>query len=191
LNDQEITLGTWVSHQRISYNGNQLSSERIKELERLPGWTWNAIEAQFEQAFNALQQFVEREGHVSPRQTHIEVLVGNEIQLGAWITSQRQLYKKSRLGTDMIKRFEELPDWIWDPYEAQFEQTFSALVQFVEREGRTNPSRDNIEVLDGQEFRIGNWVVAQRQKYRRKQLSAEHIKKLEEIPGWIWDPTGK
>ena len=38
----DFNLGNWVANRRKDYREGKLASERIKELEALPGWTWNA-----------------------------------------------------------------------------------------------------------------------------------------------------
>ena len=34
-------LGGWVSRRRQDYRKGKLSPERVKKLERFPGWTWS------------------------------------------------------------------------------------------------------------------------------------------------------
>ena len=34
--------------------------------------------------------------------------------------------------------------------------------------------------------RLGNWINSQRQNYKKKKLSQERIKLLENIDNWVW-----
>jgi superfamily II DNA or RNA helicase len=56
-------LGTWVANQRGFFRRGKLERERLARLEVLAGWTWNALEAAWEEGFAKLTSFVEREGH--------------------------------------------------------------------------------------------------------------------------------
>jgi hypothetical protein len=37
-------------------------------------------------------------------------------------------------------------------------------------------------------FRLGQWVGVQRTTYKTGQLSADRVARLEEVPGWSWNP---
>lgn len=37
-------------------------------------------------------------------------------------------------------------------------------------------------------FSLGMWVANQRRSYRERALTAERIRRLEELPGWTWEP---
>ena len=51
-----------------------------------------------------------------------------------------------------------LKGWVWDPYEAQWEEGFARLQQFVAKHGHTRmPAKHTTP--DG--FRLGMWVVKQ------------------------------
>ena len=53
-------LGAWVTNKR--YNKEALSSERRTTLEGLTGWVWNRFEADWEEGFTQLQQYVKTHG---------------------------------------------------------------------------------------------------------------------------------
>jgi len=48
------------------------------------------------------------------------------------------------------------------------------------------PSKDND---DPKRRAMAKWIDEQRQAYRDGTLSQERIEKLEQLPGWNWDPT--
>jgi hypothetical protein len=48
---------------RLKKKRNQLSPEKIKKLESLPKWSWNAKKSNWDKNFSLLVEFVERKGH--------------------------------------------------------------------------------------------------------------------------------
>ena len=83
---------------------------------------------------------------------------------------------------------EPLPGWVWDPLAVRYESTIAALEQFVDREGHAQPKVIQIEVFEGEEFKIGSWVRSRRSEYQKGTLSSELVTRLEALPGWVWDP---
>lgn len=37
----DVKLGTWVSRQRAVHRRGELGADRVRALQRLPGWVWN------------------------------------------------------------------------------------------------------------------------------------------------------
>jgi Helicase associated domain len=106
-------LGYWVLKQRMNHGEGRigtLSQERIARLEAVPGWVWNALDARWEQAFAALQRFVEREGHACVPSSYQDE---NGYKLGDWVRHQREVRRQGSLGQERIARLETLPGWIW------------------------------------------------------------------------------
>ena len=185
----EVQLGSWVSEQRMLHGKAQLADERITVLETLPGWVWDPFEAKFQRGLGALKQFVAREGHTLVPVSHVEVFQGEEVRLGSWVVSQRHEHGKAQLADERIAVLETLPGWVWDIFEANFQQGLGALKQFVTREGHGSIPKGHIERFDGQEVQLLSWVTSRRGNYKKGKLSAERVAALEEIPGWVWDPV--
>jgi hypothetical protein len=59
------------------------------------------------------------------------------------------------------------------------------LKRFVEKYGST-AIEDNL-TYEG--VPIGKWVGKQRARHKRKSLDARRRKKLESLPGWLWDAS--
>ena len=55
-------LGSWVTVQRYLHGSNQLSEERIRRLEALPGWSWDPVADTWTDHDNALKAFALRAG---------------------------------------------------------------------------------------------------------------------------------
>jgi len=167
-------LGTWVVRQRT--DKADLPSKNVSRLEALPGWTWAPHASGWEQGFSALSKYVEREGLANVPRNHRE----NGYNLGSWVINQRS--RRERLDPQQIFQLEKLSGWVWDTVEALWEAGFSALQQFVEREGHARVPAEFIE----DSFRLGGWVLARRSDYRNARLSEDRISKLVQLPGWTW-----
>lgn len=63
-----------------------------------------------------------------------------------------------------------------------------ALNQFRIREDHCEVPAIHVEVLDGKELRLGNWVNYTRQRHRKGELSPDRVRSLEMFPGWEWGP---
>ena len=172
--EEEIRLGAWVNTQRN--RKNRLALEQISRLESLPGWTWDALEAAWKDAFSVLEKYVKREGHARVPATYNE----DGFNLGEWVRHQRST--KNRLTLEQISRLESLSEWAWTPRKTVWEEGFSCLEKYVKREGHAFVPRPHTE----EGFKLGQWVTTQR--CRKARLSPEQISRLESLPRWIWKP---
>ena len=136
--------------------------------------------ASWEFWYGLLQRFVVREGHALVPKTHRE----DGYALGAWSGVQRQAYRKGTLDPERRMRLEKLPGWTWEVPETAWKAGFATLQRFVAREGHARVPQGLRE--DG--FVLGRWVSHQRALRRWGQLSDEHARRLELLPGWVWDP---
>ena len=102
-------IGQWAKVQRR--NRKSMAANRISRLEALPGWTWNVLDARWEEGFSRLKEFVAESGHARPPRLY----VSDGFPLGQWISEQR----RGRDGISAVrqKRLEELPGWAWNARE--------------------------------------------------------------------------
>ena len=66
---------------------------------------------------------------------------------------------------------------------------FWALMQYSSRYGDACPPTDHIEILDGKEIRLGNWVSYMRSRYHKGLLSDTRVRALESNQTWTWGPV--
>jgi superfamily II DNA or RNA helicase len=177
--EHDFRLGSWVSNQRTEWKKGQLQPDRARRLKELPGWVWDVIEAQWEEAFEHLRAFVKRVGHADVPQGQVE----SGFRLGQWVSVQRRSMKLGRLSHDRFQRLESFEGWVWDVLSARWEDCYEHLVTFVEREGHANVPSDHTEAG----LELGRWVGKQRAVYKTRGLSAGRVRSLQALPGWAWD----
>jgi len=80
-----------------------LDTERATRLDEL-GIVWDVLADQWENNYKLLCTFFEREGICNVPMGHVE----DGVQLGNWISAQRQLEKNGRLDIERVTRLDEL-----------------------------------------------------------------------------------
>jgi hypothetical protein len=158
----------------MDYRNGRLSPRRIKRLERVPGWIWDSRRDSFEEGFDHLLRFVKREGHASVPVERVEW----GFPLGSWVHKRR--VERDRMGAARRRRLEALPGWVWNKFDAQFQEGLRFLRAFAEREGHARVPALHVE--DG--FHLGRWVSHLRA--RKDEMSRERRRTLEAIHGWSW-----
>jgi superfamily II DNA or RNA helicase len=167
-------LGKWVSHQRD--NKNTMEANRRQRLEALPGWSWDVLSDQWEEGFSHLKQYSDREGHCRVSQSY---KTEGGYPLGFWVSRQRT--RKDKIDPDRRKRLEATPGWSWDALSEQWEDGFSHLKEFSDRERHCRvPAKYRTD--DG--YRLGRWLI--RQRDNRDTMDPDRRQRLEALPGWVW-----
>jgi hypothetical protein len=178
--ESAFPLGHWVRRQRRLYDSGEPDPTRQARVESVEGWVWDLDAESWERAYALLGVFANREGHARVPTTE---RVANEVHLGKWVANQRTAFKNGRLDPERAARLDELPGWVWDMQETAWEESFSALSKFAEREGNVDVPKSWVE--DGET--IGWWIGTQRQVYKQGGLDAERVSRLKSLPGWSWD----
>jgi superfamily II DNA or RNA helicase len=126
--------------------------------------------------YGELRKFRETEGHCNVPRSY----PANK-QLALWIHTQRYTKRRNRLSAERIQRLEAL-GFVWDQFDAAWEEMFTALAAFKEEQGHCNVPQscsDNPQ--------LGSWVNSQRTAKKCDRLPAERIQRLEDL-GFVWDP---
>lgn len=114
-------------------------------------------------------------GDEDPRRRH----------LGDWVSTQRSMYHSRQVGnlspTKIIK-LEHIPGWSWSVHLDAWNAAYADLLKLVKKNGKL-PSRKS-----SKEKILGNWIKFQRRACKESRLSADQIIKIEQIPGWSWNP---
>jgi hypothetical protein len=77
-----------------------------------------------------------------------------------------------------------LPGWAWDPVADKWEEGFRRLVDYVKHHDDARVASSH--TVDG--YKLGSWVKLQRRTFAKGLLDADRQNRLEELPGWTWDP---
>ena len=167
-------IGRWVLRQRS--NKENLAQDKKDKLESLAGWAWDVNEFLWEEGFEHLQVFFNKNGNARPIRTYKS---SDGYNLGFWI--ERQRIAKDEIPQDRKARLEFLAGWTWDPLESQWQEAFKTLETFVKEKGHARPV-SSFKSPDG--FSLGAWVRTQRRN--KNTLKHERIVRLESLAGWVW-----
>ncbi|CPU61320.1 putative helicase [Mycobacteroides abscessus] len=159
----------WVIKQRSAFRAGTLSSDRIEQLESLPGLTWDILSSQWDKRFREVSRFA---------QLNAGVTFPKKDPRGNWAGMQRRAFRVGKLSPERIARLESLPGWSWEVLADQWESMFEEVSRHIQLTGNvTFPRGDQ---------RWG-WVIKQRKAFRVGKLSPERIARLESLPGWSWE----
>jgi len=162
-------LGEWVATQRKNYN--KISSNRLDRLNSL-NFIWDIKSHHWENRYESLKSFKNREGHLNIPMDHIE----NSFNLSRWVFQQRRT--KNGMSIERYGKLNKL-GFIWDPYSQKWDEGFNYLQKFRTREGHCNVPTKYIE----DDFKLGRWVSTQRSN--KDKLNTNQTKKLEDL-GFAW-----
>jgi hypothetical protein len=163
-------LGMWVHAQRRNHD---LSRERRQRLDALR-FVWDPLEADWEEGLSRLELYKDEHGDCRVPQRYRE----HGYKLGKWVSYQRRHIDE--LSSTRRQRLDEL-SFVWDPFEADWEEGFSHLKRYAERVGNCRVPRSYKE----DSYNLGAWVGTQR--HSKKELSGERRLRLDEL-GFVWDP---
>ncbi len=181
-----VRLNMWISTQIKRHHRRMLIGSRIILLEGLPGWTWDRNSGIWDQHYEALLAFTEREGHAQIPKKHVE----NGFHLGTWVSHQRARRKNGQMGQDRQERLSQVRGWSWEVghhkqirHHTAWDRHYAALLLFVAREGHARVPTAHLEG----NCRLGPWVRDQRRVYQEGLLLAERIQRLKKVAGWTWN----
>ena len=101
-------------------------------------------------------------------------------QLGRWVHRQRQNRKTNKLAPKRVDKLNSI-GFIWDPFEAAWEEMFQELEQYYHDHGHTL-----VPANCPKNPQLGMWVGTQRKTRKENQLAPERVDKLNEID-FVWD----
>jgi superfamily II DNA or RNA helicase len=177
-----LSLGTWARNQRSLNKRGELDRDRARRLESLPGWRWERdfVAEKWEEGFRYLEKYVEQNG--DSRVSHGYQQGG--YNLGTWVHQQRSTHQKGKLKPAYVRRLEALPGWLWESVrDERWETGFRHLQEFVKEHRHARiPAKC---VANG--YGLGTWVNSQRTNYMSGTLDKGRVRRLESVPGWVWD----
>jgi len=175
-NKEEARLGEWCQTQKKAKRKGNLSPERIKLLEAIPGFRWNFQQESFQERYDALKSLASEDMYVRSS------LRKKNKQLAVWCYEQKKSYNHGELPPEKIKLFESLPGWTWDTDEANWRHIFNRVKDFLDK-NKKFPTHGG---KDREADKLAGWCSYQRE-HKNTRLSPEKIKLLETLPGWCWE----
>lgn len=179
----EKRLATWCDSNKYAKKNNELSENKIKMLEQLPGWFWNKYDHIFDKTYTEMEEWI-RENKKIPISTSKNDV---EKRLGNWCNHRRTDKRNNKLSEDIVQKLEQLPGWYWGSDSKKnvcsFEEVYVEIKCWVEKNGKI----PLVESKDPTEKRFGKWCSHRRADKRECKLSENRTKLLEEIDGWYWD----
>lgn len=202
-----VRLGTWVYKQRKFFEENRLSEERVRKLESIPQWRWERPD-DWGEKFGVLKRFSQKYGHCEIPKNFVGTYKADgveiELKLHVWAGIQRGAYRNgsASMTAERTRSLEELNGWRWDPGEIpysvrrklrlntlplseEFIRKVDALERYQQEFGITQVDAAN-RVYEG--IDLYKWCAVRRQYHQRNSISHAEIERLEQVPGWTWDP---
>ena len=175
-----VSLLRWANKQRTKFRYNKLSNKQISLLKKLPIWTWDPTESQWQHGYTKLKEYVNKNKSICENRYKTKDGFG----LGGWIELQRANYRKKTLSKEKIALLENLSIWTWDPHETQWQYGYMKLREYIDKNNCI--CKDKYKTNEG--FGLGSWVSRQRKMYRESNISKERINLLEDLkPYWTWE----
>jgi len=170
-----MKIGNWIDNQRQKKKRGTLANERIAKLEKI-GVEWNPHECEWERNLDILTRYVEENDN-----RILKSCVIDGVQIGAWVTDQRKLYKKNSLTKERIIKLEKI-GFLWHPLNSDFERNVAFVEEYIKENERQVPRKHKINGVN-----LGAWADTKRHQRRNGKLSEANIKKLELI-GFEFEP---
>ena len=184
-------LGWWLVRQRQMYKKSKLSKEREKLLEKI-GMRFETRDNNevWTRMYKLTETYFKKYGNLEISKK-FKTLNGtdedeNGYNLGGWLLSQRQMYKKSKLSKEREELLEKIGmrfetrdnDEVWN------QMYMLAELYFKEYGNLEIPYK--FKTLNGTDedengYNLGQWQSCQRQMYKKSKLSKERKDLLEKI----------
>ena len=177
---QGYNLGAWVNTQRTQYSGGALPPERSQRLGNIGGWLWDFHQAQWEQGFRSLEEYVAENGDARVPHSY---MTAEGFPLWQWVSVQRTKHAHGTITKERKERLDRLPGWAWNAKEARWEEGLQHLESYIKTYGNalvpfTYKSDDG--------YALGAWVNTQRNKHRQGNLSTRRQQRLSALSEWTW-----
>ena len=171
----DVNLGTWINTQRTAYKKGTLSEERVALLNAI-GMVWDTLEAQWNETYSLAEQYYRENGNLLvPNRS-----VYNGVNLGKWLDTKRQAYKKGTLSEKRIAILNTI-GMVWDPLEAKWNEYYQAAEKYFHENGNLLVPKTTVY----NDVNLGVWIHSQRQAYKKGILSEKRIAMLNAI-GMRW-----
>ncbi|MBR1885956.1 MAG: Helicase associated domain protein [Schwartzia sp.] len=166
---------------KIAVDGFQILDETMDcrklfdELDKILSSSW-------EEMYQRLRAYKRQHGHANVPAAY---KTPDGLSLGNWCVVQRRIYRGTSAGLLTEARIRKLEDigFQWEPLEERWRQGYAYASEYLKRNHHLDvPALYKTD--DG--FPLGTWIRDNRAAFRKRKLSEEKIRRLQEIQ-MIWD----
>ena len=194
--DKGYNLGLWISKHRKEYKKGSLYRDRTELLEKI-GMRFEIKDNDevWTQMYKLSEVYFKKYGNLEIPQK-FKTLNGINYDekghnLGTWIGTQRQAYKKEKLSKEKIELLEKIGMRFENVHNIiDWNEMYLLAETYFKKYG-------NLEILykfktlngidyDENGYKLGKWLTNQRQAYKKGKLSPERKELLDQI-GMIWE----
>ena len=194
--DKGYNLGLWISRHRKEYKKGSLSRDRTELLEKI-GMRFEIKDNDevWTQMYKLSEVYFKKYGNLEIPQK-FKTLNGINYDekghnLGTWIGTQRQAYKKEKLSKEKIELLEKIGMRFENVHNIiDWNEMYLLAETYFKKYG-------NLEILykfktlngidyDENGYKLGKWLTNQRQAYKKGKLSPERKELLDQI-GMVWE----
>lgn len=152
----------WVTKQRFRYEQRKLHRDRVRQLEAIPGWTWDS-------------------GVTRPEMEDFKDWWKEKRANGLYPTNKEISRRRPQRIGDMWHSMmaEELRDFGYR--ETSSDRSWMGKYSLILRKTKSSRGRKINQLHQ-------TWARLQRERHRSGELEDWKVKLLEEIPGWEWEP---
>ena len=190
--EKGVTLGKWISKQRIAKKQDTLNKEREEKLFAI-GMIFNVHEEQWEKMYALAEKYYEHYGNLKIP-FNFKTINGYEhdeegVSLGIWLSKQRAFQKKRMLNKDYEEKLLAI-GMIFDVLEARWNEMYVLAKKYYEYYGNLKIPF-NFKTINGYEHdeegvSLGIWLSKQRTLQKKKMLNKDCEEKLLAI-GMVFD----
>jgi hypothetical protein len=169
-------LRNWLSRQKRKTNLTAQQTEKLKSIGLLE--EKSASDRVWDKRFELAKKYYEEYGNLDVPKDYL----ADNFQLGVWVYNQKKRRQNGELSDEQIKRLSKI-GMEWDNTKERknarlYEIGFEHLEQFISENG-VEKIRATTVCKDG--YKLGNWVMNCRAKYRRGKLAEEYAVRFEEL----------
>lgn len=176
-----VNLFSWIHNRRTEYKTGEIRDFLIRELEAIPGWSWDPWRDHMKKVADDLRAFVRANGWEA---VTVETSVDG-VKLSAWCAVRRVEHRKGKLSARLMTALEAIPGWSWEPREEHYAERIAQLPAHVARHGWEG---FGIHTIDRHGNPIGKWANHVRAMKRRDGLPRWLVAELDALAGWTWEP---
>jgi superfamily II DNA or RNA helicase len=174
-----IGIGAWLNTQRQNFKKNNLDESQINALNAIDS-DWNKTKDDvWHDCCGYLQDFYSKNNRLPNDK---EKDPSYPINIGSWLTTQREAFKKNKLDESQINALNAIdPDWnktkddVWYEYCGYLQNFYNTNTR-LPKQSENDPSYP---------INIGSWLSNQREALKKNKLDESQINALNAIdPDW-------